>query len=116
MLPHDQIPEGIPQVVLKLRELRLSLGITQRELAAELGLKPANFMKYEVGSEGIPRRIPSGVLDCMHALLERWTERPPPKKKKLTGLRNDPEKRRAAARRQPRLPGGRFGRKDDVAS
>uniref|UniRef100_A0A6M3LPI6 Putative DNA binding, helix-turn-helix domain containing protein n=1 Tax=viral metagenome TaxID=1070528 RepID=A0A6M3LPI6_9ZZZZ len=68
-----------------LRELRKSLGLTQAQLAAMVGLAPSTLTRYELGRWPIPPHIIErlrqqvGVTIAANTISGRMTERQPPR-------------------------------------
>lgn len=63
----------------QLRAARLAAGITQRELAAEVGIAPSNLSAYEAGrrsmSAQMARRIEVAIRPLPHVLVDRHRAR-----------------------------------------
>lgn len=68
-------PHRIPKIGFgdRLRRLRISLGMDQREFAAEVGLKPATLGNYEL-SEATPRsaRLVANSIQLRYGIPSSW--------------------------------------------
>lgn len=65
----------------RIRERRILIGLTQKELGEKLGLQKSAIAKYENGRvENIKRNIIANmakVLECSPAYLMGWEDEPP---------------------------------------
>ena len=51
---------------MNLKEIRLKSGLTQKELASQLGIKQQQYSRYEVGENDITLKMFLKILEICH--------------------------------------------------
>ena len=58
----------------RIKELRLELGITQKELGEKIGVEKSTINKYELGKIAIPYKKIAAALEAAPAYLMGWED------------------------------------------
>ncbi len=52
--------------MINLKEIRINSGLTQKELASQLGIKQQQYSRYEVGENDITLKMFLKILEICH--------------------------------------------------